>query len=148
MIRRPPRSTLFPYTTLFRSVKPSEKQNLEEFEVNSSYSEVLAQVEQPMGVLDVTFLGIDQGMLTYQVDLLLPLLGQSLQFGEIGLPASLTYIDGAISATGSFQIVPEPGSFMLSMLAIAGYMLKVKREPRHLLSRMGPARPIAASKGF
>src|SRR2546427_10691838 len=25
MIRRPPRSTLFPYTTLFRSVDPSEK---------------------------------------------------------------------------------------------------------------------------
>src|SRR3712207_7828240 len=25
MIRRPPRSTLFPYTTLFRSVEPSEK---------------------------------------------------------------------------------------------------------------------------
>src|SRR2546429_6047049 len=26
MIRRPPRSTLFPYTTLFRSLRPSERQ--------------------------------------------------------------------------------------------------------------------------
>src|SRR3712207_7792086 len=26
MIRRPPRSTLFPYTTLFRSIKPQGKQ--------------------------------------------------------------------------------------------------------------------------
>src|SRR3712207_7645580 len=25
MIRRPPRSTLFPYTTLFRSIRPGEK---------------------------------------------------------------------------------------------------------------------------
>src|SRR3712207_8283768 len=28
MIRRPPRSTLFPYTTLFRSVDPASTQNL------------------------------------------------------------------------------------------------------------------------
>src|SRR3712207_7872344 len=27
MIRRPPRSTLFPYTTLFRSLKPTTRQN-------------------------------------------------------------------------------------------------------------------------
>src|SRR3712207_7240092 len=29
MIRRPPRSTLFPYTTLFRSIEIIEKQDLE-----------------------------------------------------------------------------------------------------------------------
>src|SRR3712207_8215532 len=28
MIRRPPRSTLFPYTTLFRSVKPFRRRNV------------------------------------------------------------------------------------------------------------------------
>src|SRR3712207_8126499 len=28
MIRRPPRSTLFPYTTLFRSLKPEDESNL------------------------------------------------------------------------------------------------------------------------
>src|SRR3712207_7305167 len=32
MIRRPPRSTLFPYTTLFRSVNPSELRYTEEHE--------------------------------------------------------------------------------------------------------------------
>ena len=102
--------------------KPSENQNLEEFEVNSSYSEMLAQAVQAVGVLNVTFTGVDQGMLTYQVDFVLPLAGQSLRFGEVGLPASLTYVDGAISATGSFQIVPEPGSFLLSMLAIVCFL--------------------------
>src|SRR2546427_5849417 len=30
MIRRPPRSTLFPYTTLFRSVKKRRKETLDE----------------------------------------------------------------------------------------------------------------------
>src|SRR3712207_8577917 len=30
MIRRPPRSTLFPYTTLFRSVKPERTERVEE----------------------------------------------------------------------------------------------------------------------
>src|SRR3712207_7753609 len=29
MIRRPPRSTLFPYTTLFRSGRPSEREDLQ-----------------------------------------------------------------------------------------------------------------------
>src|SRR2546426_4178841 len=28
MIRRPPRSTLFPYTTLFRSVRPTQRQGM------------------------------------------------------------------------------------------------------------------------
>src|SRR2546430_10875416 len=31
MIRRPPRSTLFPYTTLFRSVEPRESRAAHEF---------------------------------------------------------------------------------------------------------------------
>src|SRR2546429_5361197 len=31
MIRRPPRSTLFPYTTLFRSLIPAVQQALDEF---------------------------------------------------------------------------------------------------------------------
>src|SRR2546430_10995978 len=36
MIRRPPRSTLFPYTTLFRSSTPSKKQNQFSRQVNSN----------------------------------------------------------------------------------------------------------------
>src|SRR5258708_32898626 len=31
MIRRPPRSTLFPYTTLFRSLRPSARENRDVF---------------------------------------------------------------------------------------------------------------------
>src|SRR5256885_6724413 len=38
MIRRPPRSTLFPYTTLFRSKAPSK---------NSTHSERISTTEKP-----------------------------------------------------------------------------------------------------
>src|SRR5256885_9848484 len=43
MIRRPPRSTLFPYTTLFRSRKPTRKQSSEKpnnRNVNDPWGEV------------------------------------------------------------------------------------------------------------
>src|SRR3712207_7632448 len=36
MIRRPPRSTLFPYTTLFRSPKPDTNTALEELDFESA----------------------------------------------------------------------------------------------------------------
>src|SRR2546425_4279992 len=39
MIRRPPRSTLFPYTTLFRSARPSA--------IVRRYFEQLAKIEDP-----------------------------------------------------------------------------------------------------
>src|SRR3712207_7413411 len=51
MIRRPPRSTLFPYTTLFRSVKVSSLTAIDEFRqpgvvrVNHAFRE-----ERPAGV--------------------------------------------------------------------------------------------------
>src|SRR3712207_8430906 len=35
MIRRPPRSTLFPYTTLFRSLRPIEEAGLERIRAKS-----------------------------------------------------------------------------------------------------------------
>src|SRR3712207_8029737 len=38
MIRRPPRSTLFPYTTLFRSNRPADRQALLERKVDGSVS--------------------------------------------------------------------------------------------------------------
>src|SRR5256885_4580068 len=38
MIRRPPRSTLFPYTTLFRSI---EERHRHRYEVNVNYKECL-----------------------------------------------------------------------------------------------------------
>src|SRR2546422_6508294 len=36
MIRRPPRSTLFPYTTLFRSLKRRGERNIFEFDLRKS----------------------------------------------------------------------------------------------------------------
>src|SRR5258705_7057314 len=38
MIRRPPRSTLFPYTTLFRSVHFTQKDNNRQVEMVGTYS--------------------------------------------------------------------------------------------------------------
>src|SRR5256885_6428656 len=41
MIRRPPRSTLFPYTTLFRSIaNPNGEGNLQEFHVEGSAPQI------------------------------------------------------------------------------------------------------------
>src|SRR3712207_7856355 len=42
MIRRPPRSTLFPYTTLFRSVKQTTAPQDFEFERQMSAEEIIA----------------------------------------------------------------------------------------------------------
>src|SRR3712207_8835877 len=40
MIRRPPRSTLFPYTTLFRSALPQERRGVEAQDVDADGGEV------------------------------------------------------------------------------------------------------------
>src|SRR5690606_41932747 len=45
MIRRPPRSTLFPYTTLFRSVKTSEILLAQDGGVDVSYSDQATLVD-------------------------------------------------------------------------------------------------------
>src|SRR2546425_4756202 len=47
MIRRPPRSTLFPYTTLFRSLEPVEQRSRDALEeVRGRDEEHLRQVER------------------------------------------------------------------------------------------------------
>src|SRR2546429_9763500 len=56
MIRRPPRSTLFPYTTLFRSVSETLASHLTETGVNSTHVQVL-----PNGV-DARWLMADGGL--------------------------------------------------------------------------------------
>src|SRR5258707_2163544 len=54
MIRRPPRSTLFPYTTLFRSEQPGEGQHQEEKEAHAAHAprvaELHARLPDPHGV--------------------------------------------------------------------------------------------------
>src|SRR3712207_9217220 len=45
MIRRPPRSTLFPYTTLFRSVEVAEEMGFTNFKVSLKASHVPEMVE-------------------------------------------------------------------------------------------------------
>src|SRR3712207_9324909 len=50
MIRRPPRSTLFPYTTLFRSLEPHGRELAEQAVVDEELALALAQVGQ-RGVL-------------------------------------------------------------------------------------------------
>src|SRR5256885_10985976 len=46
MIRRPPRSTLFPYTTLFRSEAERQRIAAEEAEKMRAYNEALAEAER------------------------------------------------------------------------------------------------------
>src|SRR5258707_10461974 len=50
MIRRPPRSTLFPYTTLFRSIHDLAPDALSNVTGDSNY--VRVQILTPVGVLD------------------------------------------------------------------------------------------------
>src|SRR2546427_7763094 len=50
MIRRPPRSTLFPYTTLFRSVNPGERVVLIA-DVYGGVYRMTSQVYEPKGYL-------------------------------------------------------------------------------------------------
>src|SRR2546426_3347770 len=48
MIRRPPRSTLFPYTTLFRSHLPVKRPRLDALAVAQSVEPELAHDERPV----------------------------------------------------------------------------------------------------
>src|SRR2546427_4308178 len=56
MIRRPPRSTLFPYTTLFRSGSPESLQALpgqavDQVDVDRTHAAVAARTEDVQGLL-------------------------------------------------------------------------------------------------
>src|SRR3712207_7655759 len=56
MIRRPPRSTLFPYTTLFRSTRDpntGEKQLYGEYLVNAQGEDVVAGVRTPLKISEL-----------------------------------------------------------------------------------------------
>src|SRR5258706_8434878 len=52
MIRRPPRSTLFPYTTLFRSVKPGTGEQFIKLFDEFDYSDVNPMHKSPAQVKD------------------------------------------------------------------------------------------------
>src|SRR2546430_5639730 len=51
MIRRPPRSTLFPYTTLFRSLRKPRQLTEEEFELVRSHPVVGDKILKPLRFL-------------------------------------------------------------------------------------------------
>src|SRR3712207_7640843 len=56
MIRRPPRSTLFPYTTLFRSVRPCLVANAPDVPVGAFMTAVRAH-DEPLARLSLDLLG-------------------------------------------------------------------------------------------
>src|SRR5256885_11651150 len=60
MIRRPPRSTLFPYTTLFRSHRFKRNENVFPFSANLGSLEVLQLVALVTGAAGVTDFGIQR----------------------------------------------------------------------------------------
>src|SRR3712207_9577670 len=57
MIRRPPRSTLFPYTTLFRSLSDHKFKVMAGFNQESSYSELMEALSYGQAVIEVPSLG-------------------------------------------------------------------------------------------
>src|SRR2546429_7367746 len=69
MIRRPPRSTLFPYTTLFRSFRVSTTLPQKLKELGLSPDAVLRRAGLPMGLLDrkSTRLNSSHGYISYAV---------------------------------------------------------------------------------
>src|SRR3712207_7008199 len=52
MIRRPPRSTLFPYTTLFRSLRETRQQSEQRNEIIRQMQEQLARYNEQLSQLD------------------------------------------------------------------------------------------------
>src|SRR5438876_7632091 len=51
LIRRPPRSTLFPYTTLFRSRHQTEHEPGEKAEHRNALQDVEQRQQEPLGIL-------------------------------------------------------------------------------------------------
>src|SRR2546429_5977384 len=69
MIRRPPRSTLFPYTTLFRSPATTHRTNLGRCDVHDADSSVDACTQGPVSPSDrkSTRLNSSHGYISYAV---------------------------------------------------------------------------------
>src|SRR3712207_6908119 len=63
MIRRPPRSTLFPYTTLFRSVDPRNRAS--QIEMEQACTEYLKEIG---GYLEPTFESVDFNAETFEYE--------------------------------------------------------------------------------
>src|SRR3712207_8852358 len=62
MIRRPPRSTLFPYTTLFRSFCSFRRDEGEEGAYTMTVEEAVATARETASALDITELHIVNGL--------------------------------------------------------------------------------------
>ena len=66
MIRRPPRSTLFPYTTLFRSITDKIEVVVRFLAILELYKQGRVELEQVrrFGDIEVVWLGIDDESIT------------------------------------------------------------------------------------
>src|SRR3712207_9260905 len=82
MIRRPPRSTLFPYTTLFRSISHVEKM----------MGNSLRRLNNPN--LIPIFLGIALGCLVANLPIIIPGIPESLKLGLTGGPLIVALLVG------------------------------------------------------
>src|SRR3712207_8938471 len=87
MIRRPPRSTLFPYTTLFRSISHVEKM----------MGNSLRRLNNPN--LIPIFLGIALGCLVANLPIIIPGIPESLKLGLTGGPLIVALLVGDRKST-------------------------------------------------
>src|SRR5256885_13324753 len=90
MIRRPPRSTLFPYTTLFRSLTRSNKQLLLKENIAYGFHRNMLAMK-PVGILSC-LMGVVYGLLIAKILQVAPLQFDLVHLADPGLAAGLTLL--------------------------------------------------------
>src|SRR3712207_5732775 len=138
MIRRPPRSTLFPYTTLFRSewdggvVKNAVKSQaprmkLEEIQSGTRAGQVLATYAVPMDTAEVT--GQE---------------GTAVVFSEIFTESDIENVEKTLDSIERVALLA--GALALGLAGLAGYVAATLISRR--ISRLGVAAERLAAGNF
>src|SRR2546422_11681653 len=117
MIRRPPRSTLFPYTTLFRSLGPVDL-----LIANSGVGQPTPLEPQDVPLVETMFKVNTLGVI-YAIEGVLP---QMLQRGRGHL--------AAVSSLAAYKGMPGESAYCASKAAVNVYMegLRIQLRPRNI----------------
>src|SRR2546426_5164160 len=108
MIRRPPRSTLFPYTTLFRSAGKTPKQAIDF--LGKMWKHVVAQPTSAREGLQTFLAGRGDVLLAYENEALFALQkGQPVQFV---IPKATILIENPVAVTSTSKHKAEANAFV------------------------------------